>query len=161
MRKVIRYMLLVLLVSFCSNSFAQRYLFTERTVVLPKVLDVSVSAGNTSFNFTQTSNYDTGIEKLNLFTVTIKANVSWKLSVSVPAALLSPQSTITPMPVSIFSLRNLSAGANYNTITYPTPLTSTGTRGTYTLSFDVKANPGYLYEQNTYLTDIYFVITEP
>lgn len=161
MLKLIRYSFLILLISICSSSFAQRYLSTERTVVIPKVLDVSVAAGNTSFNFAQISNYDNGIEKTNLFTVTIRANVPWKLSVSVPAPLFSPQSTITPMPVGVLSLRNLSVNSTYKTITYPAPLTSAGTPGTYTFSLDVKANPGYLYEQNTYLTDIYFVISEP
>jgi hypothetical protein len=161
MSRLIRHSFIVLLISIGTSSFAQRYLFTERNIVVPKVLDVSVTPGNTSFNFTQTSNYDAGIEKLSLFTVTVKANVAWKLSITVPTALLSPQSTITPMPVSIFSLRNLSANPNYYTLTYPNAISSTGTPGTYTFSLDIKANPGYLYEQNTYLTDIYFVISEP
>lgn len=161
MIRIVRYSFIVFLITICTGSFAQRYLSTTRTIVIPKVLDVSVSAGSTAFSFTQTSDYDAGIAKTNLFAVTVKANVSWKLSISAPAALLSPQSTITPMPVTVISLKNLTTNSNYYTITYPTPLYSTGTRGQYTFNLDIKASPGYLYEQNTYLTDLYFVISDP
>jgi len=161
MIRIVRYIFIVFTIAVCTDSFAQRYLSTTRTIVIPKVEDVSVTAGSTAFSFAATSNYDAGIAKTSLFAVTVKANVPWKLSFSVPAALLSPQVTITPMPVGIFSLRNLSFDPNYHTITYPTPIYSTGSRGQYTFNIDINANPGYLYEQNTYLTDIYFVISDP
>jgi hypothetical protein len=159
--EMIRYILLFLIALTCTGSFAQRYLSTERTVAIPKVLDVSVTSGSTTFSFTTTTNYDSGIEKTGLFAVTVKANVSWKLTLSVPAAYLSPQSTATPMPVSVFSTKGTTIFPSYSTLSYSTPLFATGSRGTYSYNLDVKSNPGYLYEQNTYLTDIYFTISEP
>jgi len=160
MIRIARYIFLVSITIISSGSFAQRYLSTTRTIVIPKVEDVTVTAGSTAFNFTTTANYDSGIEKTGLFTVTVKANVSWKLAISVPAALLSPQATVTPMPVGILSLRNLTADPNYHAITYPTPIYYSGSRGEFTYNLDLNSNPGYLYEQNTYLTDIYFVISD-
>jgi hypothetical protein len=157
----IRHILLVLLIAFTAPAFAQRYLSTERTIVIPKVLDLTVVAGSTAFNFTTTANYDAGIEKTSLFTLTVKANVTWKISASGSAALFSPTSTVTPMPIGVLSLRSPGIDNNYYTVPYPTPLSSTGVKGEYTFTIDIKADPDYLYEQNTYLTNIYFVISEP
>lgn len=159
--KLRKHILLLLLIAFHSPLFAQRYLSTERTIVIPKVLDLGVVAGNTAFSFTTTANYDAGIEKTGLFTITVKANVNWKISASGSAALFSPTSTVTPMPVGVLSLRSPSIDNNYYQIPYPTPLSSTGVKGEYTFTLDIKADPDYLYEQNTYLTNIYFVISEP
>lgn len=159
--KHIRHILLLLLLAFSAPAFSQRYLSTERTIVLPKVLDLTVVAGSTAFNFTTTANYDSGIEKTGLFTLTVKANVNWKISLSGSAALFSPASTVTPMPLSVLSLRSPGIDNNYYTIPYPTPLSSTGVKGEYTFTIDIKADPDYLYEQNTYLTNLYFVISEP
>ncbi len=156
-----RHILLLLLIAFTAPVFAQRYLSTERTIVIPKVLDLGVVAGNSTFNFTTTSNYDSGIEKTSLFTITVKANVNWKISVSSSAALFSPTSTVTPMPIGVLSLRSPTIDANYYTINYPTPLSSTGIKGEYTFTLDIKADPDYSYEQNTYITNLYFVISEP
>lgn len=161
MSRSIRHIILILLITANIPVFAQRYLSTERTVVIPKVLDLGVVAGSSTFNFTTTSNYDSGIEKTSVFTITVKANVTWKISVSSSAALFSPTSTVTPMPIGVLSLRSPSIDANYYTISYPTPLSSTGTKGEYTFTIDIKADPDYLYEQNTYLTNLYFVISEP
>lgn len=153
--------ILILLITANAPAFAQRYLSTERTVVIPKVLDIGVVAGSTAFNFTTTANYDAGIEKVGVFTITVKANVPWKVSLSGSAALFSPSSTVTPMPIEVLSLRSPALDANYYSIPYPSALSSTGVKGEYTFTLDIKADPGYLYEQNTYLTNLYFVISEP
>jgi hypothetical protein len=161
MNTPIRHIILLFLITVSIPAFAQRYLSTERTVVIPKVLDLGVVAGSTAFNFTTTANYDAGIEKTALFTLTVKANVTWKISLSGSAALFSPTSTVTPMPLGVLSLRSPAIDANYYTIPYPTPLSSTGVKGEYVFTLDIKADPDYLYEQNTYLTNLYFVISEP
>ncbi|MCX2453334.1 hypothetical protein OQX61_18830 [Pedobacter sp. PLR] len=138
---------------------SQRYLSTSRTITLYKVLDVSLTNTSAVFDFSALTNYDNGIYKAGMITATVKANVPWKLTLTVSNNTLSPQITPTPMPASVIGIKASSAGT-YTNVQNNTPFYVQNNRGLYTVPFDLRALPGFQYETQEYVGDFYFTIAE-
>lgn len=142
-----------------SRGKAQRYVTRSRTVQLYQVLDVSLSSSSSVFDFSALTNYENGITKPGMITATVKANVPWKLTLTLGSNTLSPQITPTPMPASVIGIK-ASTSATYTPVQNNTPFFVQNNRGLYTIIFDLRALPGYAYETEEYVGDFYFTVSQ-
>lgn len=138
---------------------AQRYVTRSRTVQLYRVLDVSLNSTSSVFDFSALANYENGITKPGMITATVKANVPWKLTLTLGSNTLSPQVTPTPMPASVMGIKT-STSATYTPVQNNTPFFVQNNRGLYTIIFDLRALPGYQYETEEYIGDFYFTVSQ-
>lgn len=138
---------------------SQRYLSTNRTISLYKVLDLSLTNTSAVFDFSALTDYDNGIYKAGMVTATVKANVPWKLTLTVSNITLSPQITPTPMPATVIGIKASSAGT-YTNVQNNTPFSVANNRGLYTVPFDLRALPGFQYQTQEYVGDFYFTISD-
>ncbi|SHH04716.1 hypothetical protein [Pedobacter caeni] len=142
-----------------SVSIAQRYVTRSRTVQLYKVLDVSLSSTSSVFDFSALTNYENGITKPGMITATVKANVPWKLTLTLGNNTLSPQITPTPMPASVIGIK-ASTSSVYTPVQNNAPFFVQNNPGLYTVVFDLRAIPGYQYETQEYIGDFYFTVSQ-
>jgi hypothetical protein len=142
-----------------SVGMAQRYVTRSRTVLLYQVLDVSLSSTSSVFDFSALANYENGIAKPGMITATVKANVPWKLTLTLASNTLSPQITPTPMPSSVIGIK-ASTVSTYTPVQNNAPFFVQNNRGLYTIVFDLRALPGYQYETQEYLGDFYFTVSQ-
>ncbi|WP_342330348.1 hypothetical protein [Pedobacter sp. FW305-3-2-15-E-R2A2] len=138
---------------------AQRYVTRSRTVQLYQVLDVSLSSTSSVFDFSALADYENGITKPGMITATVKANVPWKLTLTLGNNTLSPQITATPMPASVISIKAATA-STYTPVQNNAPFFVQNNKGLYTIVFDLRALPGYQYETQEYLGDFYFTVSQ-
>ncbi len=138
---------------------AQRYLSTNRTVRLYKVLDVSLSSTSAVFDFSALTDYDNGIYKTGMITATVKANVPWKLTLTLSNNILSPQITATPMPATVIGIKASSSGT-YTNVQNNAPFFVQNNRGLYVVPFDLRALPAFQYQTQEYVGDFYFTISD-
>lgn len=138
---------------------AQRYLSVNRTIQLYQVMDLSLSSTGSVFDFSALLNYDNGITKPGMITATVKANVPWKLTLTLANNTLSPQITPTPMPASVIGIK-ASTSATYTPVQNNTPFFVQNNKGVYTVVFDLRALPGYQYETQEYTGDFYFTVSQ-
>ncbi|MBB2149874.1 hypothetical protein [Pedobacter gandavensis] len=138
---------------------AQRYLSTSRTINVYKVLDVSLGNTSSVFDFSALTDYDNGIFKLGMITATVKANVPWKLTLTVSNNILSPQITATPMPASVIGIKASTTGT-YTNVQNNTPFSVQNNRGLYVVPFDLRALPAFQYQTQEYIGDFYFTISD-
>lgn len=156
-RTIVFVLSIVLLIPLAG--MAQRYVTRSRTVQLYQVLDVSLSSTSSVFDFSALTNYENGITKPGMITATVKANVPWKLTLTLANNTLSPQITPTPMPASVIGIKASTASV-YTPVQNNAPFFVQNNRGLYTIVFDLRALPGYQYETQEYLGDFYFTVSQ-
>ena len=156
-RTIVFVLSIVLLIPLAG--MAQRYVTRSRTVQLYQVLDVSLSSTSSVFVFSALTNYENGITKPGMITATVKANVPWKLTLTLANNTLSPQITPTPMPASVIGIKASTASV-YTPVQNNAPFFVQNNRGLYTIVFDLRALPGYQYETQEYLGDFYFTVSQ-
>ena len=121
--------------------------------------------GSIEFNFTQSLDLENGIELKNKFNVNIITNKNWILSVS---SLTSNFLAIGPVasgtiPPSILGIKK-STSSTYVPVSNNGSTVTLGSRGDLTLAgnkfqMDLKATPGYNYNNGNYLLVLFFTLS--
>ncbi|HEY1025624.1 MAG TPA: hypothetical protein VGE26_10705 [Sphingobacteriaceae bacterium] len=149
--KKIFFLVIAILCSFRSFSQSPSVVSFERQIAISTVLDLTKSSNGTLYTFSTVANFDNGI--VRDFDIIVKSNKPWNLTVTASSAQFTSGSP-TLMPVSVINIKR-STESNYSTA----PYVISGSRGKYTYTFNMRANPGYNYEPGTYgNVDINFVL---
>ncbi len=155
----------VLITNFCwAQTTIARTAAATVTVNSYMSLDLTAT-GTIDFNFAQNLELENGIELKNKFSVGIITNKNWILNVS---SLTSNFLAIGPdasaaMPPSILGIKKSSSTA-YVPVSNVQGTLTLGSRGDLTLSgnqfqMDIKATPGYTYNEGSYSLVLLFTLS--
>lgn len=155
----------VLITNFCwAQTTIARSAAATVTVNTYMSLDLTLS-GTIDFNFNQNLELENGIELKNKFNVGIVSNKNWILSVSSLTSnfLALGQEASVAMPPSILGIKRSSSTA-YIPVSNIQGTLTLGSRGDLTLSsnqfqMDIKATPGYNYNEGSYSLVLLFTLS--
>jgi hypothetical protein len=123
-----------------------------------------VKTGNLDFKFNTVDDLIQGSTKLNMFSVDIKSNKNWNLSVSslTENFLAAGPNSSTDVSSSIVSIKR-NTSSNFVPITQNPASIATGVRGANTtasrFNLDLKVTPGLNYDGGFYTVVVLFTIS--
>lgn len=131
------------------------------TLNLQNQIDISVvngTATGTSFTFSSTNDYASGLTNTNASSFQVRSNRAWAVTVAAGAANFTSAAT-TVMPANRLSVR-LNGGATFGALSTTGASLTSGSRGINSFAVDYNANPGFNYDAGTYTLSVVYTATQ-
>lgn len=162
---MIKNILVIIIILLHQNVLSQNIQPVNARVNINGVMTLKVNkTGNLDFKFNTVDDLVQGAAKLNMFSVDIKSNKNWNLSVSslTENFLAAGPNSSTAVSANIISIKRSSSSTYVPVVQNPTSI-ATGARGTNTptskFNLDLKVTPGLNYDGGFYTVVLLFTIS--
>lgn len=162
---MIKNILVIIIILLHQNVLSQNIQPVNARVNINGVMTLKVNkTGNLDFKFNTVDDLVQGAAKLNMFSVDIKSNKNWNLSVSslTENFLAAGPNSSTAVSANIISIKRSSSSTYVPVAQNPTSI-ATGVRGTNTptskFNLDLKVTPGLNYDGGFYTVVLLFTIS--